>query len=490
MTIDPETPFALAASITEPVEVIQLGKDEMNLAEFPITLLTDRVPKGKNVIQYQDRIFDEKSGKHISRKLTINASESIGLPTAVDDDVILGLIQLTKMVNNFTSREVEFSRLDFIKLLGWPDSGDSYRRLSVSLKRWLSVTLLYENAWRDNKQGAWTTKGFHILDNIELNDGRTAAVQGELFPSKIIWNKVVYESFKAGYLKSIDYGLYLQLRHTIARRMYRFLSKRMYFGPELTFDLFDLAFAHIGLSDTYRSNAAKVKEKLQPAIDELEQAGFLEPMSKEERYRKEGKNWQIRLFCRIPSPALPSAADDAEPVLPPLAAELTKRGVTQAVAVELVQRHPAEFVQLKLEEFDWLVKNQDKRVGKNPAGYLVSSIRSDYQAPPEFTAAEAKTKAAGKAAERARQVVEDDRKQRRKAKDEADRSKAREAMLRERWERLPEADRAAIVAAVKAENPSIGRFKTMLEPLCLAALEKRLASGGQGHQKGLFPDLD
>jgi len=68
----------------------------------------------------------------VSRKLTINASESIGLPTAVDDDVILGLIQLTKMVNNFTSREVEFSRLDFIKLLGWPDSGDSYRRLSVS----------------------------------------------------------------------------------------------------------------------------------------------------------------------------------------------------------------------------------------------------------------------------------------------------------------------------------------------------------------------
>ena len=69
-------------------------------------------------------------------------------------------------------------------------------------------------------------------------------------------------------------------------------------------------------------------------------------------------------------------------------------------------------------------------------------------------------------------------------------AKTREAMLRERWERLPEADRAAIVAAVKAENPSIGRFKTMLEPLCLAALEKRLAAGGQGHQKGLFPDLD
>ncbi len=26
----------------------QLGRDEMNLAEFPITLLTDRVPKDQN----------------------------------------------------------------------------------------------------------------------------------------------------------------------------------------------------------------------------------------------------------------------------------------------------------------------------------------------------------------------------------------------------------------------------------------------------------
>ena len=33
------------------------------------------------------------------------------------------------------------------------------------------------------------------------------------------------------------------------------------------------------------------------------------------------------------------------------------------------------------------MKNQDKRVGKNPAGYLVASIRSDYQAPGDFNAA-------------------------------------------------------------------------------------------------------
>src|SRR4051812_9960866 len=104
MQLDSET--TLDTTFTgqaEPIEVICLGKDEMNLAEFPITLLTDRVPKGKKSIQYQDRIFDEKTGRQITRRLTIGADEAHGLPTAVDDDVILGLIQLTKMVSDFSS---------------------------------------------------------------------------------------------------------------------------------------------------------------------------------------------------------------------------------------------------------------------------------------------------------------------------------------------------------------------------------------------------
>ena len=192
----------------DPPPVLRLGKDEMNLAEFPITLLTDRVPKGQKIIEYQDQIFDEKSSRTISRKLTISASEGYGLPTAVDDDVILGLIQITKMTNSFTSRKVEFSRLDLIRMLGWPDSGFSYKRLATSLKRWLGVSLVYENAWWDKRQQAWTTKGFHILDNFELNDSRAGGGQGDLFPSNILWNEAVFESFQSGYLKTIDYDMY------------------------------------------------------------------------------------------------------------------------------------------------------------------------------------------------------------------------------------------------------------------------------------------
>src|SRR4051812_28284754 len=166
MNSDPETLEMLAAIKASAVEILRLGKDEMNLAEFPITLLTDRVPRGQKVIKYQDQIYDEKAGRAVTRKLTISADEAHGLPTAVDDDVILALIQVTKVNNNFTSREVEFSRLELIKMLDWPDSGFSYRRLTTSLKRWLGVSLVYENAWWDRKQQGWTTKGFHIIDNF------------------------------------------------------------------------------------------------------------------------------------------------------------------------------------------------------------------------------------------------------------------------------------------------------------------------------------
>jgi len=38
------------------------AKDEMNLAEFPIALVTDRVPEGEKTIRFQDRIFDERKG--------------------------------------------------------------------------------------------------------------------------------------------------------------------------------------------------------------------------------------------------------------------------------------------------------------------------------------------------------------------------------------------------------------------------------------------
>jgi hypothetical protein len=72
---------------------------------------------------------------------------------------------------------------------------------------------------------------------------------------------------------------------------------------------------------------------------------------------------------------------------------------------------------------------------------------------------------------------------------QAQRDKAREAKLRAAWERLPEAEREAILTTVKARHPGLGRWKNMLEPLCLSVLETRLnETGADTGQRLLFPE--
>jgi hypothetical protein len=289
---------------------------------------------------------------------------------------------------------------------------------------------------------------------------------------------VIFQSFQSGNLKQLDLEFYLKLRLPTTKRMFRFLDKRFYRRTQLEFDLRTLACEHIGMSRSYAPT--ELKRRLKPALEELEGHGFLEPLAPEERYSRVARgSWRIILIRGQAAQGDPVPTAGASDLIGALKA----RGVTLKTASELVKAHPPTRIGTKIEVFDWLVKNQDKRVGRNPAGYLVSSIRSGYQAPSDF--AESATK--GGPARPDEGAGDGDRKRRRRAKDDAERARAREAMLRERWGRLPEAEREAIVAAVKAENPGIGRFKNMLEPLCLAALEKSL--GGGAAQKGLFPDL-
>jgi hypothetical protein len=475
----------LTAATDEILATIDPGyKDELNLAEFPIAALTDRVPDGQLSLVFEDRL-EQRDAPPIVRRLTITGTHKHGLPTAVDDEVMVGLIQLTKRRNNFTDAKVTFSRYELIELLGWPQSGQSYQRIEEALHRWVGIVLMYENAWWDNAAKSWVDENFHVLDNVTIYDrerrrpanrpasgkrsGKRSAEGNPLPLSSFRWNEVIFRSFQSGNLKQLDLDFYLQLRLPTTKRMFRFLDKRFYRRDRLDFDLRALACEHIGLSRSYAPT--ELKRRLKPALDELEALGFLEPLAPEERYSWVSRGcWRI-LLIRGPRGRDISGQSPADERAE-LVAALSARGVLPKVAAELVETHPPGRVHTKLEVFDWLVKNEDKRVGKNPAGYLVSSIRSDYQPPGDFrepkasTRAEADAKRAEAAARRRRKAT---------ARAEAEVARAREAELRRRWDALPAAQREAIAARVKAENPGLRRWKKMLEPLYLAALEAQLA---------------
>ena len=376
------------------------AKDEMNLAEFPLSMLTDRPDTDRASLVYEDTTFDSSLNRFISRKLTITAPAKHGLPRGVDEDVIVALIQLTKLKNGFSNRKVRFTRSELIELLSWAYNGKSYDRLTASLKRWTVASLEYDNAWWVKSEQRWTSKVFHILDECEINDSRSSRGQSGLLTSEIHWNETVFNSFASGNIKDLDYRLYLKLEHTTSKRMFRFLDKRLYRKTEMTFDLKDFAFAHIGLSRSYAKNVAKIKEKLRPAVKELIEVGFLEAMTEEERFIKDGGQWKV-IFRR--TKANLALLEEAEPESPLVHALIT-RGVTPITARSLIRDCAADGIIVKLEVFDWMMAKNDRRVSKNPAGYLAKSIQDDFAMPKGFKS-KAQTEVERLAAERDEQEL-------------------------------------------------------------------------------------
>jgi len=430
----------------EPVPLI--GRDELNLAEFPIALLGDYAPDGQKTISFEDR----------HGRLTVTGSDKFGLPTAADADVIVALVYLTKLRNNFTDVKVNFSKYEIIKLLNWQDVGRSYRRLEESFHRWSGVLLVFDKCWWNNKTKRYQTANMHILNSVIFAEptGRRPGGQYSLPLSIFEWNKTFLDSCQADNLRQLDLDEYFSLKSAVSKRLYRFLGKRFYLRGDWTFDLHEIAFERVGLSRSY-ADAYKIKEKLQPAIDELEAIGFLKPLSRDDRYaRIDRGQWTIRLSRQSPTPvssagqalvALPSSAPSPAEPEPPLAAELVARGVTAKVAAELVERHPAETIQAKIEVFDWLAQKRDKRVAKSPAGYLVKSIADDYATPKGFVSLAQRQ--ADAEAERAKEHQAAEDRRRRQAEDARD--QAIRKSVNAYWEALTPQQQAELDAVIDAQ---------------------------------------
>ena len=126
---------------------------------------------------------------------------------------------------------------------------------------------------------------------------RKVGAEGDPLPlSSFRWNEVIFQSFQSGNLKQLDLEFYLSLRLPTTKRMFRFLDKRFYRRGRLDFDLRTLACEHIGMSRSYAPT--ELKRRLKPALEELEQLGFLEPLGPEERYSYVKRGcWRI-IFIR------------------------------------------------------------------------------------------------------------------------------------------------------------------------------------------------
>ena len=273
------------------------GRDEMNLAEFPIAVLSDR--STHDVLTFQVEDYEPALRVFVIRKLTVTGDPQLGLPTAKDEEVYLALLQMTKVFNNFREATVLFTRCELIRLMGWKNRDWSYHRIATAFARLTGVRLFYENAWRDNTKRAYCTRGgFGLLDSYEIRDGRGRSRDQRECLSEFRWNSVIFESFQAGYLKKLDYET-VRMLGPVARRMYRYLDKHFY-PPKYTtleYDLKTFAFEHIGISRT--GDVSGVRRTLSKGARELEEIEFL--ASEKKRFRESTKHecgWEARFTMK------------------------------------------------------------------------------------------------------------------------------------------------------------------------------------------------
>lgn len=376
------------------------GRDELNLAEFPLAALSNKVANGQKTLEFKDTIFDRQAGKLVERRLTVTAADKFGLPSALDDEVILGLIQLSKR-QGFANRTVPFSRYEIIKILGWEDESWNYHRIITALDRWTGVTLKYENAWWDAERKAWANETFHIIERLtEIKDeeGKERAA--------FVWSEVIWSNLQKGHLKTLDMDIYRQLKNPVAKRLYRLLDKRFYHRQRAQFDLVELAFNKLGIARSYL--IGNIKQRLQPAIEELESVGFIKPAEKGRRYEKHGVGQWNLIFEKAKSTlskekTLPLQLDPQSEI----ETQLVEFGVTPKKANRLATTMPEDYLRHKVDETRYVVAQGKEKIS-NPAGYLVKSIEENYTAPKSYkTPAERKSEAeARKHQDEARKVKE------------------------------------------------------------------------------------
>jgi len=359
-----------------------VGRDEMNLAEFAIGLASERnVKKIKTVQRSQTQFLPD--GRRVEQAWIITGSDAHGLPLAGDDDILLALIKLA-FDQGLENRRVHFSRYKILEILELDHKGRNYERIERALERLSGVRILAQNSFWDNARKTYVSLNFGIIDNYCIVEGKRHFSEAkkhmlqDQFPfAYVSFNEEFFTSLKSGNVKRLDMNYYNKLKSGVSRRLFRYLDKRKFQRPTLTFDIRTLAEVNLGLDLERRQYSSQIRQKLDLAHTELNETGFLGAWSYSE---KQKGRWQVTYHFDSHSRALKTGSSKD---LDPLVKELMERGMAQRPATMLVKSY-GESIEAKLEMFDYLRSVRSPLLSRNPLGWLRKAIEDDYLNVPGF----------------------------------------------------------------------------------------------------------
>ena len=378
-------------------EKINRGVDELNFAEFPICLFSSNpvhVAESGKTLEFTDEIPDPgHPGKTINRSVTITGTDKYGLPTVLDDWVILGLFQMARLQQ--FPKKLYYTRYHLLKLLGWGTNARDYKKLTECLRRIQGVQFTFEKAWWDGKAKSWVSRTFNLYQDLEIYEAENSTsrpkpdVRQSSFSfacSSFEWSEFLHSNFMNRAVKGLNFHFVKSLKKPTAKRLFRFLDKRFYNTKTLQFDLHDFAESHMGLRKGQK--VGDIKRTLSSAIKELEDCGYVKVLPSEERFPKlrRGK-YRIMLHKGDFDPTQHEQVleEHQEPVgfhAKRMARALVDRGVSEKESNRISNAFSDIIIKRHLDVFDWELE-QGKKI-PNPGGYLRTRIMENFSDPLGF----------------------------------------------------------------------------------------------------------
>jgi Replication initiator protein A len=251
------------------VTPIVLGKDEMNLAEYPLSILTHRIPRDRKTYSFTQRITDHE-GTLVKQSWSVLGSDKYGLPTPYDDDVLIALLYCYKEQKP-QDKQIHFSLYKLCQVMRKALSKREYDRMRDSLNRLTSTTIVATNCFYDNLAKSWVSEAFHLFDRYKLyqeRKGRAASPHLSFVEMSEFFHRSVAV---ANYIKDLDLGIYYTLALPTSKRLFRYLDKNRYKKRRYEETVMRMAYK-LPLTYAYPS---QVKQKLAPAHEELLCHGYL-----------------------------------------------------------------------------------------------------------------------------------------------------------------------------------------------------------------------
>ena len=338
---------------------------ELNLELIPLFLYkvrgrSEESLEAKNVILTPD-------GQRLEQSVKVVAGREYGMPGPVDRDIHVGIMKLVHRAGGLPpDGVVSFSLYELLKVLGKNRGGNNYEQVRESLDRVADCVIYAKNAFFDNETEQFRT---HRFTPWSVHFASTRQGQGRSTERHVLkFHEILVRSYNSGYLKTLDTDFFFSLKSPMAKSLYQLVDAKRRGKLSWTVGVQHLRQL-IPMPESYRYDS-KIREKVEPGLEELTRRGFLERADYEQRGEDQVICFRIsREFVGSREQPQVSLSSRERGV----ADALIRHGVATPKAEKLVSENGASHCSRYLDA----LPHQTASV-KNPAGWLITYIENAW----------------------------------------------------------------------------------------------------------------